>query len=48
MAGHLRFLASRPDYAMCAHAPAPGAVIGKSLGSLSEGIGVTPVLITLQ
>ena len=48
--GDLLTTSSTKCYAMKAENPlkAFGAVIGKALGSLKEGIGMIPVLVTLQ
>jgi hypothetical protein len=48
--GDLLTTSSTKGYAMKAqdHAKAFGAIIGKALGSLKEGLGMIPVLVTLQ
>jgi hypothetical protein len=46
--GDLLVASPNPGYAMRSTEPAPGTVIGKSLGSLTEGTGAIPVLVTLQ
>lgn len=46
--GDLLVAAPRPGYAMRATAPTPGTIIGKALGSLADGAGIVPVLVTLQ
>lgn len=46
--GDLLVASSNPGHAMRADTPSPGTVIGKALGELAEGVGVIPVLVTLQ
>jgi hypothetical protein len=46
--GDLLVASPHPGYAMRSVAPLPGTIIGKSLGSLAEGAGMVPVMITLQ
>lgn len=46
--GDLLVASVTPGYATSSTAPPPGTIIGKSLGSLAEGAGVVPVLVTLQ
>jgi hypothetical protein len=46
--GDLLVASPNPGYAMKATSPAPGAVIGKALDGLTSGVGMIPVIITLQ
>jgi hypothetical protein len=46
--GDLLVSSPTPGHAMRAADPAPGTIIGKALGSLEEGQGSIPVLITLH
>jgi hypothetical protein len=46
--GDLLVASANPGYATNSAAPLPGTIIGKSLGSLAEGTGEVPVLVTLQ
>jgi hypothetical protein len=46
--GDLLVSSPTPGHAMRALDPEPGTVIGKALGSLEEGQGTVPVLITLN
>ena len=46
--GDLLVASSNPGYAMRADSPQPGTVVGKALGELESGVGLVPVLVTLQ
>ena len=46
--GDLLVSSPTPGHAMRAVDPQPGTIIGKALGSLEEGLGTVPVLITLH
>jgi len=46
--GSLLVSSPRPGYAMRAASPQPGTIIGKALGALETGVGVIPVILTLQ
>ena len=46
--GDLLVSSSNPGLAMVSTAPSPGTVIGKALGTLEEGAGTIPVLVTLD
>ena len=46
--GDLLVSSPTPGHAMRAADPAPGTIIGKALGSLEEGQGSIPILITLH
>jgi hypothetical protein len=46
--GDLLVASPHPGHAMRADSPQPGTIIGKALGELSDGIGVIPVIVTLQ
>jgi len=46
--GDLLVTSSTPGHAMRADDPKPGTILGKALGELESGLGVIPVLVTLQ
>lgn len=46
--GHLLVSSENPGYAKRADNPRAGTIIGKSLGELSQGTGIIPVMVTLH